>query len=88
MSILLVCAAVEWRWGVLLPARTVQWYSPCPAYLSAVLVSTAVVSCTVPCWVRGVWWCVCLCCSSYGVSSDHSPLMVVVGGAVVDGWVA
>lgn len=34
-----------------------------------------------------VWVSVCLCCSCGGVSSVCSPLVVVVGGAVVDGGV-
>lgn len=50
---LLVCAAVEWRWCVLLLACTVQWCDPCPAYPSAVLISTAVVLCAVS--LPGVW---------------------------------
>lgn len=37
----------------------------------------------------GVWVVdVCLWCSCGGVSSVHSPLVVVVGGAVVDGGAA
>lgn len=40
------------------------------------------------CRVRGVWVVdVCLCCSCGGVSSVRSPLVVVVGGAIVDGGV-
>lgn len=79
---------VEWRGGAaaVLP---VQWRGSCPARPIAVLVSTAVMSCTVRCWVCGVRAVgVCLCCSCGGVSSVHSPLTLVVGGAVVDGGVA
>lgn len=61
---LLVCAAVEWRWCVLLLACTVQWCDPCPAYPSAVLIGTAVVLYAV--LLPGVWcvggvclWCLC-----------------------------
>ena len=44
--------------------------------------------CTVPCQVHGVRVVdVCLCCSCGGVSSVRSPLVVVEGGAVVDGGV-
>ena len=50
---------------------------------------TAVMSRTVPCRVCGVWAVsVCLWCSCGGVSSVHSPLAVVEGGAIVDGGVA
>ena len=55
----------------------------------AVLASTAVTSCC--CSLLGVWCvvaCVCLWCSCGGVSSDQSPLVVVVGGGIVDGGVA
>lgn len=54
-----VCC-VEWRWGVLLLARTVQWCGPRPAHPSAVLASAAVVSCY--CSLPGVW-CVGECVS-------------------------
>lgn len=38
------------------------------------------------CRVCGVWVVsVCLCCSCGGVSSVRSPLVVVVGGAIVEG---
>lgn len=58
----------------------------CPTHPTAVLASTAVMSCTVPCQVCGVWVVdVCLCCSCGGVSSVRSPLTVVVGGGIVDG---
>ena len=58
----------------------------CPTRPTAVLASTAVMSCTVLRQVCGVWVVsVCLWCSCGGVSSVHSPLVVVVGGAVVDG---
>ena len=57
---------VEWRWCVLL-CRPVQWCGSCPTHPTAVLISVAVVSCTVPCqmlWCVGggrlsvlfVWW--------------------------------
>lgn len=77
---------VEWRWGVLLLSRPAQWRGSCPTHPTAVLASTAVMSCTVPCQVCGVWVVsVCLCCSCGGVSSVCYPLVVVEGGAVVDG---
>lgn len=77
---------VEWRWCALLLSCPVQWCGVCPAHPIAVLASTAVMSCTVPCRVCGAWVVgVCLCCSCGGVSSVHSPLVVVVGGAIVDG---
>lgn len=61
----------------------------CPTHPIAVLASTAVMSCTVTCRVCGVWVVsVCLWCSCGGVSSVHSPLVVVEGGAIVDGGVA
>ena len=58
---------------------------PIPVQYSAVLLS-----CRVPCLAGCVVWvvCVCLRCSCGGVSSVHSPLTVVVGGAVVGGGVA
>lgn len=60
-----------------------------PAHPTAVLASTAVVSCTVRCRVCGAWVVsVCLWCSCGGVSSVHPPPLVVVGGAIVDGGVA
>lgn len=89
VSVLLGVWCVEWRWCVLLLSCSVQWCAPCPARPSAVLISTAVVSCAVPCRVCGVWWCVSVCtllCG--GVSFDYSPLVVVVGGGIVDGGVA
>ena len=70
-------------WCVLLLSCPVQWCSRCPAHPTAVLVSAAVVSCAVRCRVCGVVWCVCLCCSCGGVSSVRSPLVVVVGGAIM-----
>ena len=89
VSVLLCVWCVEWRWYVLLLACTVQWRSPCPAHPGVVLVGTAVVLCAVRCWVRGVWWCVCVCTPLRGgVSFVCPPLAVVVGGAVVDGGVA
>ena len=81
---------VEWRWCALLLACTVQWCSPRSAYPSAVLMSTAVVSRTVL-LPSGV---VCVVCVSVhtplcgGVSCVCSSPVAVVGGAVVDGWVA
>ena len=53
-----------------------------PQYSSVLLPCHA----TVPCQVCGVWVVsVCLCGSCGGVSSVHLPLVVVVGGAIVDG---
>lgn len=61
----------------------------CPTHPIAVLASTAVMSCTVPCQVlRCAGAGVCLCCSCGGVSSVCSPLTLVEGGAFVDGGVA
>lgn len=77
---------VEWRWCVLLLSCPVQWCGSCPTHPIAVLASTAVMSCTVICQVCGVWVVsVCLWCSCGGVSSVCSPLVVVVGGAIVEG---
>ena len=59
-SILLGVWCVEWRWRVSLLVCPVQWCSPCLAHPSAVLSSTAVVSCAVRCRVCGVVQCVCL----------------------------
>lgn len=79
---LLVCAAVEWRWRVLLLAHTVQWCDPCPAYPSAVLISTAVVLCAV--LLSGVR-CAVVCCGVcmvfvwWGILCLLPPLVVVVG---------
>nr|DAM57424.1 MAG TPA: hypothetical protein [Caudoviricetes sp.] len=75
--------------GVLLLSCPVKWCGSRPTHPTAVLTSTAVMSRTVPCQV--LWCvggeCVCLCCSCGGVSSVCSPLVVVVGGAIVDGGV-
>lgn len=85
----LLVHSIEWRWCVLLLSRLLQWCGPCPTHPSAVLVSTAVMSPTVACRVCGcVGECVCLWCSCGGVSSVCSPLVVVVGGGIVDGGVA
>lgn len=46
---------VEWRWCVLLLSCPVQWCGSCPTHPIAVVASTAVMSCTVPCQVCGVW---------------------------------
>lgn len=74
-----VCAAA---------VRPVRWCGSCPTHPIAVLASTAVMSHSVPCQVCGVWVVsVCLWCSCGGVSSVRSPLVVVEGGAVVDGGV-
>ena len=72
-----VCAAAG------LPCPVVQ---PCLAYPSAVLVSTAVVSCTVRCWVCGVWVGVCLCAVRVvGYPPLAPPLVVMVGWHSVEG---
>ena len=77
---------VEWRWCVLLLSRPVRWCGSCPTHPTAVLISTAVMSCTVPCQVCGVWVVsVCLRCSCGGVSSACSPLVVVEEGAIAEG---
>lgn len=58
---------VEWRWCVLLLCCPVCWCGSCPTHPIAVLASTAVMSCTVPCQVLRcvgggcvsvvfVWW--------------------------------
>lgn len=61
---------------------------PCPAHPSAVLISTAVVSCY--CSLPGVW-CVGVCLSVvfvwWGILCLPPPL-VMVGGGIVDGGVA
>ena len=55
---------------------------------AAVLASTAVMSCTVTCRVCGVWWWVCVCgVRVVGYPLSAPPLVVVEGGAVVDGGV-
>lgn len=62
---------------------------PRPVHTGAVLTSTAVVSCAVRCRVCGaVRVSAPLRCSRGGVSSVYSPLVVMVGGGIVDGWVA
>lgn len=59
---------------------------PIPVQYSSVLRSCHATVSRRVCGVCGVY--VCLCCSCGGVSSDHSPLVVVVGGGVVDGGAA
>ena len=86
VSILLVCAAVEWRWCGVVLVHPTQCEWPMSSTPSAHGVSTA--SCHALLLVRlgGVWVVsVCLWCSCGGVSSVRSPLTVVVGGAIVDG---
>ena len=74
---------------MLLLSCPVQWCGSCLTRPTVVLASTAVMSHSVHCQVCGVWVVsVCLWCSCGGVSSVWSPLVVVVGGAVVDGGVA
>lgn len=70
--------------GALLSSCPVQWCGPRPAHPAAVLASTAVrvVYCSLP-GVWCVWVSVSVWCSCGGVSSVCSPLVVVVGGAVV-----
>lgn len=73
---------------MLLLSCPVRWCGSCPAHPIAVLASTAVMSCTVPCRVCGVRVVsVCLYCSCGGVSSVRSPLTLVVGRAIADGGV-
>ena len=74
---------------MLLLSCPVRWCGSCLTHPIAVLASTAVMSCTVLCQVCGVGVGVgvCLWCSCGGVSSVCSPLVVVEGGAVVDGGV-
>lgn len=75
--------------GVLLLPCPVQWCGSCPTHPIAVLASTAVMSHSVSCQVYGVWVVdVCLWCSCGGVSSVCYPLVVVEGGAIMDGGVA
>lgn len=71
---------------MLLLSCPVQWCGSCPTHPIAVLASTAVrvVHCSLP-GVRCVVVGVCLWCSCGGVSSVRSPLVVVVGGAIMDG---
>lgn len=86
VSILLSVWCVEWRWCVLLLIYLTQCVWPMPSTPSAHGVSTAAVSRAVCCQVYGVCGaCVCLWCLCGGVSLVRSPLMVVVGGAVVCG---
>lgn len=75
-----VCAAAVLPSAVV---RLVPYLSHCSAgeYCCHV-VHCSIARCAV--WVVSV----CLCRSCGGVSSVHSPLVVVVGGAVVDGGVA
>lgn len=88
VSVSLRCAAVEWRWRVLLLSCPAQQCDPCPAHPSAVLISTAVMSYTVRCRVCGVARAtICPRSLCGGVSSVRSPLVVVVGGALwMVGW--
>lgn len=74
---------------MLLSSCPVQWCGSCPTHPIAVLASTAVMLCTVAYWV---WCCSAGECVSvvfvwWGVLCVL-PLVVVVGGAVVDGGVA
>lgn len=77
---------VEWRWCVLLLSCSVQWCGSCPAHPTAVLASTAVMSCTV--LLSGVWCvggeCVSVVFVWWGILCPP-PLVVVVGGGIVDG---
>ena len=78
--------SIEWRWCVLLLAALSS--GAARALLIPVQYSPVLLLCRVPsrCQVCGaVRVSVCVWCSCGGVSSDHSPLVVVVGGAVVDG---
>lgn len=69
------------------PVRAVVWLVPYSSHCSAGEYCCHVVH--VSCQVCGVWVVsVCLRCSRGGVSSVYPPLVVVVGGAVVDGGAA
>lgn len=75
--------------GVCCCPAAVQWCAPRLTHPTAVLLSTAIVSCIVPCRVCGaVWVSVRLWCLCGGVSSDDPPPFVVVGGAIMVGGVA
>lgn len=84
---------VEWRWCVLLLSCPVQWCGSYPTHPIAVLISTAVVSCTVLCRVCGVCGCVCVCAVrvvGYPLSTPPSQWWRVgpswmVGGMVSEG---
>lgn len=89
VSVLLVYS-IEWRWVCSRPARSSPVLWSVPRLVQCVAVSTAVMSC---------YCLVAMCCGAVrvsislwslcgGVSSDHSSLTVVVGGAVVEGRVA
>lgn len=84
-----VCAAVEWRWGcAAVPPRL---SGAARALLIPLQYWRVLLSCRLlllaGCVVCG--WCVqCVWCLCGGVSCVRSPLVVVVGGAVVDGGVA
>lgn len=91
---------VEWRWCVLLLSCPVQWRGSYPTHPTAVLASTAVMLCTVPCrvlWCVGgecvsvmfVWWgilCVLppLRCGGWGHRGRWGAV-VVVGGMMREG---
>ena len=68
------------------PAQCVGWLVPYSSHRSVDEYCCHVAYCSLP----GVWRVVvgvCLCCSCGGVSSVRSPLVVVEGGAIVDGRV-
>lgn len=71
--------------AAVLPGAVV-WLVPYSSHCSAGEYCCYVVCCSLPgaaVWVVGV----CLWCSCGGVSSVRSPLVVVEGGAIVDGGV-
>lgn len=77
---------VEWRWCVLplsCPVRGAACALLIPLQCWRVLLSCRALFPAQVCGVRVVG--VCLCCSCGGVSSVCSPLVVVEGGAIVDG---
>nr|DAF93817.1 MAG TPA: hypothetical protein [Siphoviridae sp. ct0eR1] len=89
VSVSRLCGVWNGGWCVLLLACAVRCVRPGPHSTSSVRGEYCVMSCTVPCRVCGaVRVSVCLCCSCDGVSFVCSPLVVVVGGAIVDGWAA
>ena len=91
---------VEWRWCVLLLSCPVQWCGSCPTHPIAVLISTAVMSCTVACrlWCCGVGECVSVVFVWWGILCSPPPrrgggwghrgwwgVIVVVGGIADSG---
>ena len=77
---------VEWRWCVLLLSCPVRWRGSYPTHPTAVLASTAVMSCTVLCPVLrcGVGECLCVVFVWWGILCVLPPH--VGGGWGRCGW--